>query len=59
MTLLAAVLVVLFIAALVGTALAHTMRVVRGDGQVGPGQASPPPRSHHADHFEPAIRRLL
>jgi hypothetical protein len=52
------ILVLLLTAAVVGAALALTTTVVRGDGRVGPGRPPVPPRSHPADTFEQAIRRL-
>jgi hypothetical protein len=59
MTLLAIALVLALVALAVGAALALTSTVIRGDGLTGPGRAPEPPRSHHADLFEPSLRRLL
>lgn len=58
MTIPTIILVLLIAVAFVGAALALTSAVVRGDGLVGPGRASVPPRSHPADIFEQSIRRL-
>lgn len=58
MTISTLLLVLLITTAALGAALALTSAVVRGDGRVGPGRAPSPPRSHPADVFETALRRL-
>lgn len=58
MTIFTSILVLLIAVALIGGALALTSAVVRGDGLVGPGRRTGPPRSHPADIFEQSLRRL-
>lgn len=58
MTISTLLLVLLIAVAVIGAAYALTNAVVRGDGLVGPGRSPAPPRSHPADTFETAMRRL-
>ena len=59
MTLSTIIQVLLIVVAVLAVALALTSVVVRGDGRVGPGRGSQPPRSHPADIFEQSMRRML
>ena len=57
MTISTLLLVLLIAVAVTGTLYALTL-AVRSDGLIGPGRSPAPPRSHPADTFDQAMRRL-